>query len=49
MTEKKKVNKKFYKEKGFWAAVFSGVGGILAGNAGAVDGIMSIFNYIFGG
>lgn len=49
MAEKKEVKKNFYKQKGFWAAVLTGIGGILAGNAGAVDGIMQIINYIFGG
>ena len=49
MTQKKEIKKHFYKEKGFWAAVFSGIGGILAGNAGVIDGILSIYNYIVGG
>ena len=49
MAAKKEIDSKFYKKKGFWAAVLTGIGGVLAGNAGAVDGIMQIVNYIFGG
>lgn len=49
MTTKKEINKKFYKQKGFWAAVLSGVGGVLAGNAGVVDVILQVYNYIIGG
>ena len=44
MTKKKK----FYKDKGFWAIIASGMGGLLAGTAGIVDFFGSIIGY-FGG
>ena len=46
MTEKKE---KFYKQKGFWAAVASAVAGVLAGSMGAVEAIGNVINYIVGG
>ena len=49
MTAKKENKKDFYKDKGFWAKVCIGLGGILAGEAGVFDAIMSIYNYFVGG
>ena len=40
---------KFYKQKGFWACVASGIGGVLAGTAGVADVIGQLINYIIGG
>ena len=45
----KEEKKKFYKERGFWAAVASAVAGVLAGSAGAVEAIGNVINYIVGG
>ena len=45
----KEEKKSFYKQKGFWAVVASAVAGVLAGNAGAVDAIAQVINYIVGG
>ena len=45
--EKKEFDKKFYKNKSFWACVLSGVAGVLAGTAGVGDLITSIFDYLF--
>lgn len=45
--EVKEFDKKFYKNKGFWACVFSGIAGVLAGTAGIGDFITSVFNYLF--
>lgn len=42
-----KLNK-FYKNKGFWAVLFGTVGGLLAGDAGAITGIAQLFHLIFG-
>lgn len=47
MTNEKK--KKFYKEKGFWACVATGIGGVLAGTAGVADVITQLISYIIGG
>lgn len=49
ITENKEFDKKFYKNKGFWACVASGIAGVLAGTAGIGDAIASIINYVFGG
>lgn len=46
---KKEEKKSFYKQKGFWATVAAAVAGVLAGNAGAVDAIAQVLNYIVGG
>lgn len=40
---------KFYKKKSFWAVLFGTIGGIIAGDAGAVSGIAQIFTLVFGG
>lgn len=45
----KQIKKTFYKEKGFWACVATGIGGILAGSAGVVEVVVNVANYIFGG
>lgn len=49
MAAKKETKKDFYKDKGFWAKVCIGLGGVLAGEAGIVDAIMSIYSYFVGG
>lgn len=49
ITETKEFDNKFYKKRGFWACVCSGVAGVLAGTAGIGDAIASIINYVFGG
>ena len=40
-------DKKFYKKRGFWACVASGIAGLLAGTAGAGEFIASIIDYLF--
>lgn len=46
MTEKKE---KFYKKRSFWAAVASGVAGVLAGSMGIAEAIGNVITYIVGG
>lgn len=38
---------KFYKKKSFWAVLFGTIGGIIAGDAGAMSGIAQLFSLIF--
>lgn len=44
-----KEKKSFYKQRGFWATVAAAVAGVLAGNAGAVEAVANVINYIVGG
>lgn len=45
--EYKEFDKKFYKKRGFWACVASGIAGLLAGTAGVGEFIASIIDYLF--
>ena len=46
-SEEKEPEEKFYKKKSFWAVFFGTLGGIIAGDAGAVSGIAQLFSLIF--
>lgn len=47
--EPEESEKKFYKKKSFWAVFFGTLGGIIAGDAGAMQGVLQLFSLIFGG